>query len=154
MKIIKIFIVLILLAAPVMAEKNRDVVTIGEFDSTLQGFSFTSGGIVKVDEEAESLPIKIDFIFDLPNGLGMNNSALDSWFPGEGMVQDLGNIPLEKNVDFIDDDFAPYLIPDEIIAGHTYLMKLAGSDKYGRIKIIDFDEDNSRLTFKWVYLDE
>jgi hypothetical protein len=153
MKILKAIIVLLILSLPVMAQKSQNVITIGGFDSMMQGFSFSLGGLVTVDGESGSLPHKIDFIFDMPNGLGMNNSELDSWFPGDGLVQDLGSIPLEKDADLIEDEFAPYLIPDEIIPGHTYLMKLAGTEKYGRIKIVEFDRYNNLLSFEWIYLD-
>jgi len=154
MKFIKVFVVLILLAGPVMAEKSRDVITIADFDTSLQGFSFKSGKLIKVDPEAEILPLKIDFIFDMPNGLGMNNSELDDWFPGEALVQDLGSIPIEEETDLIEDKFSAYLIPDEIIIGHTYLMKLAETNRYGKIHIVDIAPDNNLLAFKWVYLNK
>jgi hypothetical protein len=154
MKYFRVCIALFILAAPLMANDTSNVITIGDFDATFQGFSFSHGGLVSVDMEAtESLPIEIDFIFDLPNGLGMNNSELSGWFPGRALILDLGEIPLEKKIALPEDSFTPFLLPEEIIAGHTYLIKTADAQYSGRIRILSFEAENSLLTFNWVNLD-
>jgi len=150
MKFIKVLAALLLMAGPVMAEKSHDTVVMGDFDSTAQGFSFSRGELISVDREAESLSMEIDFIFDIPNGLGMNNGELGSWFSGRAMIADLGDIPLDKKANPAEDEFTPFLIPDEMIPGHTYLIRTADSKHYGKIRIEEFDYDNSRLVFSWV----
>jgi hypothetical protein len=152
MKFLKVLMTLIILAGPVMAKESQKVVLINDFDSSLQGFSLTTGKLITVDQEAGSLPMEIDFIFDIPNGVGMNNSQLGDWFHGEAMILDLGDIPINKKIDLPDADLAPYLIPSEIVEGHTYMIQTADANHYGRIKIVQFDEDNSTLSFTWVYL--
>ncbi len=155
MKHFRVCMVLIILAAPLMAKEANAVVTIGDFDSTLQGFSFSHGGLAAVDmETADSLPIEIDFIFDMPNGLGMNNGKLSGWFPGQAMILDLGEISLEEKIELPEDSFTPFLAPEEIIPGHTYLIKTADTGNSGRIRIISFDTEKNLLTFNWVNLNE
>ena len=94
--------------------------------------------------------MEIDFIFDLPKGLGMNNSELSASFSGQALIMDLGEIPLEEKTDLAEDAFTPFLQPEEIIEGHTYLIKTADTKEYGRIRIINFEAESGLLTFKWV----
>ena len=124
MKLLRVCMLFLILAFPLMAGETGDVLTIGDFDTSFQGFSFSLGGLVTLDmETAESLPLDIDFILDMPNGLGMNNSELSGWFLGRAMITDLGEIALEEKVELPEDSFTPFLLPEEIFEGHTYLTK-------------------------------
>ncbi len=156
MKVFRTLIVLVLvvLSGPLMAEVPGDVVVLGDFDDTFQGFGFDTGELVTVDMEAESLPAEIDFIFDLPNGLGMNNRALGSWFSGEATVLDLGDVPLEETADYPSADFAPFLLPEEIIVGHSYLVKNDEGIYSGMFRIVDFDSEGGQLSFRWIGTDQ
>ena len=152
-RIIKTIVVLMLLSTPLMAEKKSNVITIADFDEGFKGFSFSLGKLISLENERERFPIELDFIFDLPNGLGMNNTELDSIFSGEAMIQDLGKISLEKDADIIEDEYVPFLSPEEIITGHTYEIKTAKTGQTGRIQIINVDMERDLLTFRWVLLD-
>ena len=152
MKFIRALIVLIILAGPLMAEESGDVVILGDFDNTFQGFGFSRGELITVDPESESLTGDIDFILDLPNGLGMNNSILADWFSGEAVILDLGDVPLEETSDLPAGDFTPFLMPEEIIEGNTYLVQWAEAGHYGMFRILDFDSENSLLSFNWIYV--
>ncbi|MDA3957043.1 hypothetical protein [Oceanispirochaeta sp.] len=153
MKFSKILIALIMLAGPILAEDSNHFITMADFDKTFQGFSFLQGELVSIDMEAENLSDHIDFIFDLPNGLGMNNGALDGWFAGKAMILDLGDMPIESILEMDEEDFTPYLIPEELIPGHTYHIKTADTKHQGRIRIVEFDTDQSLLSFNWLKLD-
>ena len=151
---IGVLIVLFILAAPLMAVEPPNNIVINDFDESFQGFSFSNGGLLTAVSEDESLSDEIDFIFDLPNGLGMNNRELSTWFSGEALILDLGEVPLDENMNIPEDGFTTFLNSDEIITGHTYLIKTASAVRYGKIRITEVDSANSRLTFNWLYLDE
>lgn len=155
MKYFTVILMLIAMALPAIAEESLDIVQMGDFDKTFQGFSLSNGTLIDVDIEGDGLPIDIDFIFDMPNGLGMNNEDLSGWFTGKAGIIDLGPVSLE------DDDtvipamgFNPFLEPDNIIPGHTYLIQTGNEEHYGKIQIVQFDAENELLEFTWVYLDK
>lgn len=66
MKYFTVIFALIALAMPVMAEDQVNRVLMKDFDKSLQGFSFTQGGLVKLDPESDGFPMEVDFIFDMP----------------------------------------------------------------------------------------
>ena len=154
MKYRNVLVALLIFVASVLAEEPGDVVILGDFDDTFQGFSFSRGELVTVDPDSGSLPAEISFIVDLPNGLGMNNSNLSDWFSGKALILDLGNVPLEESEVFPEGEFIPFLLPEEIIAGHTYLVKTGDTADYGMIRIVDFDSEKSLLTFDWIYVNK
>ena len=154
MKYFRLLVALLILTVSITADEKAKLVTMGDFDLTKQGFSFALGELVTADVEAENLTNEIDFIFDLPNGLGMNNSELTDWFTGQAQILDLGEIPLDKKPIKPEGEFSSFLIPDEIVVGHTYLIKTSMMEEYGRIQIVEFDNEKSLLTFKWVFTGE
>lgn len=138
---------------PVMAEETINTIQMGDFDKTLQGFSLSKGELVTVNM-AEGLPLEIDFIFDMPNGLGMNNKDLTSKFMGTAGIYDLGPVSMNDESTFSLDNFSIFLNPDEIISGHTYLIKTSVEGSYGKIRIVSFDAENEILEFNWVYFEK
>lgn len=154
MKIINLFITLLLLASPLMAQDSIQTASMEDFDISMTGFSFTAGELVTASPEDKSLPMEIDFIFDIPNGLGMNNGALGDWFKGSAMITDLGEVEIDANVEISEDDYSPYLVPDEIIVGNTYQIMTADSSLYGRIKVLEFNYDRRHLSFEWIRMDK
>jgi hypothetical protein len=153
MKYLKIVIAVLILASPLMAEESAQTMIMEDFDASLMGFSFSTGDLVSASFEDESLPMEIDFIFDIPNGFGMNNGALGKWFKGNAMILDLGDIELNESTEILEDDYSPYLVPAEIIPGHTYHIMTADAAHYGRIKILEFDYDTGHLSFEWIRMD-
>jgi hypothetical protein len=81
----------------------------------------------------------------------MNNSELTEWFPGKVEIIDLGQISLDTETDIPTEGFNPFLGPEGIIPGHTYLIRTSNLDKFGKIHILEFDVENELLTFDWVY---
>ena len=152
MKYLNLFIVLLILVVSVPAEGPGDIVILGDFDDTFQGFSFSKGELVAVSPEAESLPEEISFIIDLPNGLGMNNTTLSDWFSGETLIFDLGDVPLAKTGARREDNFKPYLSPEQLIVGHTYLVNTGETAGYGMFRIVDLDSEKGLLSFNWIYV--
>ena len=154
MKYLIMLIALLTLASSLMAEDSAQVMTMDDFDVSKMGFSFSAGELISVDADDASLPMEIDFIFDIPNGLGMNNSALGQWFKGNTMILDLGEIELDESIEILEDDYAPYLVPDEIIPGHTYQVMTVDASYYGRLKVLEFNYDNSHLSFEWIKIEK
>ncbi len=150
MRYLKVVIVLLLISGPLMAEKSQNIVEMEDFDESLQGFSLSEGDLVKMSAEADSFPPEIDFIFDMPHGIGANNSELDSFFSGNALIKALGMVPIEEPADLSDEGFTLYLEPDQIIPGHSYLIKSSDGSQYGMIRILGFDPENGRLKFEWV----
>ncbi|MBF9016309.1 MULTISPECIES: hypothetical protein [unclassified Oceanispirochaeta] len=154
MKYLNMLFVLLILSSPLIAEESAQIMTMDDFDASMMGFSFSLGELVSANADDESLPMEIDFIFDIPNGLGMNNAALGDWFKGNAMILDLGEIELDESAEILEADYSPYLIPDEIIPGHTYQIMTADASHYGRIKVLEFNYDNSHLSFEWIKIDK
>ena len=59
--------------------------------------------------------------------------------------------PLMETPDPPAGDFTPFLMPEEIIEGHTYLVQGVEAGHYGMFRVIDFDSENSLLSFNWIY---
>ena len=154
MKYFTIFIMLIAIALPLTAEESSKIIKMADFDRTYEGFSFTKGELAKLDLSGDGFPMEIDFIFDMPSGLGMNNAELTDWFPGKAGIIDLGPVSLENNSDIPTEGFNPFIGPEDIIPGHTYLILTADAEHYGKLQIIKFDIENELLEFTWVYLVE
>lgn len=154
MKKINILFAILILASPLMAEDSAKIMTMNDFDASMMGFSFSAGELISVTADDESLPMEIDFIFDIPNGLGMNNGALGDWFKGNAMILDLGEIELDESTEILDDKYAPYLEPEEIIPGHTYQIMTADASHYGRIKVLEFNFEKSHLSFEWIKIEK
>lgn len=91
MKYISVFFVLIAIILPVMAEESSDILRMSDFDISKVGLSFIKGELVKLDPAGDNFPMEIDFIFDMPHGLGMNNSVLTEWFPGHTYLVQTGD---------------------------------------------------------------
>ena len=96
----------------------------------------------------------VDFIFDMPNGLGMNNAELTDWFPGKAGIIDLGPVALEIDTELSVEGFNPFLDPESMIPGHTYLILTADAEHFGKIHILNFDVENEILEFIWISLSE
>ncbi len=155
MKSFVILLALISITLPITAEEPLESIIIGDFDKTFHGFSLSRGELVSVNIEEEFLlPIEIDFIFDLPNGLGMNNEDLAPGFSGTAGIIDLGPIPLMENTDFPEEDFNMYLMPEDIIPGHSYIIRTTDTDHYGKIHIVDINAEIESLEFIWIYLEK
>lgn len=154
MKYLVILISLFALALPLTAEESSDIIKMSDFDRSIEGFSFTKGELVKLNPEGDGFPMEIDFIFDMPSGLGMNNAELTDWFPGKAGIIDLGPVSLENNSDIPTEGFNPFIGPEDIIPGHTYLILTADAAHYGKIQIVQFDIESELLEFTWIYLGE
>lgn len=154
MKYLNILFTLLILVSPLMADDSAKIMTMNDFDVSMMGFSFSAGELISVDADDESLPMEIDFIFDIPNGLGMNNGALGAWFKGNAMILDLGEIELDESIEILEDEYSPYLVPDEIIPGHTYQVMTADASYYGRLKVLEFNFDDSHLSFEWIKIEK
>ncbi|MCK5199097.1 MAG: HmuY family protein [Spirochaetales bacterium] len=154
MKYLTILITLVLITLPITAQDFPQTIIIDDFDFSFEGFSLSRGELVIVNMEEEFLlPVEIDFIFDLPNGLGMNNEELAPGFSGTAGILDLGPAPLMEDTDFPEDNFILYLMPEDIIPGHTYIIRTTDTDHYGKIHIVDINAEIESLEFTWVYLD-
>ena len=64
---------------------------------------------------------------------GMNNTTLSDWFSGETLIFDLGDVPLAKTGARREDNFKPYLSPEQLIVGHTYLVNTGETAGYGNV---------------------
>ena len=154
MKYLTILILLFTILFPMTAQESSNIILMIDFDRSMEGFSFFKGGLVKLDQESGDFPMEIDFIFDMPSGLGMNNAELTDWFPGKAGIIDLGPISLEIDTEIPVEGFNPFLGPESIIPGHTYLVVTADTEHYGKIQIVQFDVENELLEFTWVYLEK
>jgi len=142
------FIMLSIIIFPMAAQESSNIV-MKDFDESMEGFSFAKGGLVKMDQERDGCPMEIDFIFDMPHGLGMDNSVLTDWFSGNAGIIDLGPVSLEIDSEIPTEGFIPSLEPESIIQGHTYLIRTADEKSYGKIQIVQFDDE--MVEFKWIY---
>jgi hypothetical protein len=153
MKYILIIIAVFIMVMPITSEETLNTIKMGDFDKTLQGFSLSKGELVTVDME-EGLALEIDFIFDMPNGIGMNNKDLTSQFRGSAGIFDLGPVSLDDESSLSPEDYSIFLKPDEIISGNTYFIKTSVEGFYGKIHIVDFDNEKEIIEFTWVSLEE
>lgn len=154
MKFFTIIIALIALALPAMAEDPGNSVLLKDFDRTMEGFSFSKGGLVQLNQDSDVFPMEIDFIFDMPSGLGMNNSELTEWFPGKAGIIDLDQISLDTETEIPTEGFNSFIGPEDIIPGHTYLIRTTDTEHFGKIHIVQFDAENEIIEFIWVSLDD
>ncbi|MCK5673491.1 MAG: hypothetical protein KAH95_08950 [Spirochaetales bacterium] len=154
MKYFVILIMLIAVVLPLTAEESSEIIKMADFDRSFEGFSFSNGELIKLDPAEGSFPMEIDFIFDMPSGLGMNNSELTEWFPGRAGIIDLGPVSLESDTELSVEGFNPFLDPESIISGHTYLILTADTEHFGKIHIINFDSESELVEFTWIYLVE
>ena len=154
MKYFTILIMLFTIMLPLTAQESSNIIQMKDFDKSMDGFSFAQGGLVKLSQESEGFPPEIDFIFDMPSGLGMNNSELTEWFPGKTEIIDMGEISLDTETQVPTEGFTPFLGPEDIIPGHTYLIRTANTEYYGKINVVQFDEENELIEFTWVFLVE
>ena len=90
----------------------------------------------------------------MPSGLGMNNSELTEWFPGNAGIIDLGSVNLEIDIEIPEEGFNPFIDPEGLIPGHTFLIRTADGKHFGKIHIINFDMESELLEFTWIYLVE
>lgn len=155
MKYFTVLLALFISILPLSAEEQATSVIMGDFDKTLQGFSLSKGELVAVNIEEEFLiPVEIDFIFDMPHGIGMNNADLAPGFSGTTGIIDIGPVSLMEHVDFPDEEFNISFSPEEIIPGHTYIIRTTDTDYYGKIHIISIDSMSEKLEFTWIYLEK
>lgn len=98
--------------------------------------------------------MEIDFIFDMPGGLDMNNAVLSEWFPGNAEIIDPGPVSLEIDSEIPVEGFNPFIDPECMIPGHTFLIRTANEEHFGKIHIIKFDIESELLEFTWIYLGE
>lgn len=153
MKCITIAILLFSILLPITAQEFPQSVIMKDFDKSVEGFSLSNGGLIKVDPASKEFPLEIDLIFDLPHGIGMNNSELTAWFPGNAGIIDLGLVPLDSQIEIPSEGFYPSIAQEEIIPGHTFLIR-SGDDKfYGKLNIVLFDAKNEILEFNWMNLE-
>jgi hypothetical protein len=151
MKYITIAILLFSILLPITAQELQNKIQMKDFDKSVEGFSLSEGGIVKLDPASENFPVEIDFIFDLPHGIGMNNSELTAWFPGEAGIIDLGLVPLDAEIELPSEGYNSSISQEEIIPGHTFLIRSGDHKLYGKINIVLLDVENEILEFTWVY---
>lgn len=154
MKHLAILLMLITVILPLTAQESAEVIRMKDFDRSHEGFSFSKGELIKLDLEEGSFPMEIDFIFDMPSGLGMNNSELTEWFPGKAGIVDLGPVSLEIDTEIPVEGFNPFIDPEGLIPGHTFLIRTADEKFFGKIHIIKFDIESELLEFNWIYLVE
>ena len=152
MKYFVIVIMLFIIVLPITAEESSEIIKLSDFDKSQEGFSFSKGELVQIDPSADQFPMDVDFMFDMPNGLGMNNSELTKWFPGTAVIIDLGEIPLHTVIKNPLDGYTPFLDPEMIIPGHSYFIRTADSEHFGKIHIVKFDSENEMIEFTWVNL--
>jgi len=154
MKYISVLIMLCSILLPITAQESADTIVMKDFDKSLKGFSFSEGGIIELNQESEEFPMEIDFIFDMPHGIGMNNSELTSWFSGNAGIIDLGSVSLEANTEIPSAVFNPSLAPEDIIPGHTYLIRSSTEGNYGKIHILQFYMEKEIIEFTWTHFDK
>ena len=153
MKYFTLLLALFALSMPLTAQDSSNSIKMSDFDRSLEGFSFSKGELVKIDPSISGFPMDVDFIFDMPHGIGMNNSELTKWFPGTAGIFDLGEIALDTEIEYPVEGYTPSLEPEMIIPGHTYFIRTADSDHQGKIHIVMFDSESENFEFTWVYLD-
>lgn len=133
------------------AEPLQHHVRLGDFDQTHQLFSFREG-LITVEPRAK-VPLAVDFFLELPHGLGTNNPQLDRAFTGRGALIDLGRTSFKTKIQVPMMGFKPALRPQEIIPGHTYLVRLGAGDSYGQLHVLNIDFEKSVLDFTWCLAD-
>lgn len=69
----------------------------------------------------------------------MNNSELTDWFPGKAGIIDLGPVSPGIDSEIPAEGFTPFPGLESIIPGHTYLIRTADAEHYGKIQIVQFD---------------
>ena len=151
MKYFTLLLAIFLISLPLSALDTSNSIKMADFDRSLEGFSFSKGGLVKIDPSIGGFPMDVDFIFDMPSGLGMNNTALTEWFPGDAGIIDLGEEAIDSETGIPSEGFNPFVGPEDIIPGHTYFLKTADAEHYGKIHVLKFDIENELLEFTWVY---
>ena len=66
---------------------------------------------------------------------------------GFGRIIDLGPVSIDDDSELPAEGFNIFLVPEEIIPGNTYLIRLADGAQFGKIYIVNFDVDNELLDF-------
>lgn len=139
-------------------QKNSLTVDIGcltDFDDSPHAyFSFKSGLAYlgeNIDEENFIFPKDLDLLFDPPHGLGTNNTKLAKTLLGSGGIVDAGNFSIEDCKQAPLEGYKPFLKPEEIIKGHTYYIRTADGKSYGKIHVVDYNQEGKVLSFKWQF---
>ncbi len=125
-------------------------VVMRDFDDSLVGFSFQRGELIGL-KGAREFPTEIDFIFDMPLGLGTNNAELSKQFKGQGGIIDMGRKPLAALSAAPKSGYKPALDASDIKVGHSYYLRTADGRHHGVLHITGFDADKETLTFDWRY---
>lgn len=153
MKYLNIVFALLLISSPLIAKDKLRMITMEDFDSAFNGFSYTEGKLLPVSRDDDSFPMKIDFVFDMPQGIGMNNITLDNYFVGSAFIIDLGEIKINGSADISEENYRTHLSPEEIIPGHVYHVMTADASHNGRMKIVSIDNEKKQLSFQWILMD-
>lgn len=139
-------LLLLLLGALYAVQAEEQGVVIHDFDDSGSGFSFQRGTVV-MPENPRELSVEIDFILDLPHGLGANNSKLSSKFKGQGGIIDMGRKSLAEVTDPPKSGYKPALDTSDIKVGHSYLFLTADGQHHGVVHVTGFDESKKTMTF-------
>lgn len=125
-------------------------VKLDDFDRFQAGFSFSQGKITR-STGGKTLPSSIDFILDLPHGIGANNAKLSKHFMGKAGIVAMGAKSLADITEAPTTGYKPALTPAEIKVGHSYCFLTADGRHYGKLQVVAFDENKRTLTFTWQY---
>jgi hypothetical protein len=146
----QILSLLILLGALSSVQAQGQSIVIRDFDDSGSGFSFQRGTLVR-PENPQALSLNVDFILDLPHGIGANSSKLSKKFKGRGGIIDMGRKPLAEVTDAPKSGYKPALETSDIKVGHTYYVLTADGRHHGKLHVTAFDVTKKTLTFTWQY---
>jgi hypothetical protein len=127
--------------------QEQDVV-IHDFDDSGSGFSFQRGTLV-MPENPQEVSKEIDFILDLPHGLGANSAKLSTKFKGRGGIIDMGRKSLAQLTEPPKSGYKPALGASDIKVEHSYFFLTADGRHHGLVHVTGFDERKKTMTFTW-----
>jgi hypothetical protein len=143
------------LAVPARIGKPRneeEVKVINMPDAAVSGqcISFRQGKLIPLKEGKGDFS-DFDLVWELPSGLGANNSATIAYGTGKGGIIDLGDKKMSEVKVAPKTGYLLFLKADQIRQGHTYCVRTRDGKHYGKIHITRYDVKQKILIFTWEY---
>lgn len=93
-----------------------------------------------------------DIFFDSDHGIA-TNAKIVGWElgVGDGGIVDMGPKAFDEVEEAPADGYKPALELSELIPGHTYCVRTAGGNEYGKFHIVEFDQDDVTLDMTWSF---
>ena len=125
-------------------------VTLLDFDRGGKGFSFAQG-VPLTPEKPTEFQAEIDLFFDLPDGVTMNNAALNRIFQGQAGIIGMGARPLKEITQAPLRGYKVGLKAAELRVGHSYCVRTADGKCFAKLHITNLDINEETLEFTYVY---